>query len=264
MSESIALNKIRIDGGTQPRAAISEQTYRDYAAYMTEGKKLPPPDVFFDGTEYWLADGYHRFFAAKFLERTCLTCEVHAGTRRDAVLFSVGANHGHGLQRTNADKRKAVMTLLSDDEWRQKSNPQIATICGVGDEMVRVMRASLPEKGSEKHERTYTTRHGTEATMKVAKIGRGKEATRKAAFEARQAAAAEGVSQAVSKRLPSKKDAELIARVMHAMEGIINTLEHIDVAALATDPHVDLWRDTSSRMVSILRAFARNLERKTA
>lgn len=175
MTKSLALSEIRIDGGTQPRAAISETTYRDYAAYIEAGKLLPPPDVFFDGAAYWLADGYHRYFAAKCLERTCITCEIHTGTRRDAVLFSVGANHGHGLQRTNADKRKAATTLLEDAEWSQWSNVEIAKRCGVSEHLIRDQRESLrPSRSEEIRPRSYTTKHGTEATMKTANIGKGK------------------------------------------------------------------------------------------
>ena len=58
---------------------------------------------------------------------------------------------------TNADKRKAVETLLADETWAKWSNVKVAAACGVSDEMVRVMRSSLPTVGSE---RTYTDRHG--------------------------------------------------------------------------------------------------------
>jgi hypothetical protein len=37
------------------------------------------------------------------------------GTQRDAILYSDGANESHGLRRTNEDKRRAVMTLLTND-----------------------------------------------------------------------------------------------------------------------------------------------------
>jgi hypothetical protein len=87
---------------------------------------------------------------------------------REVVLFAACANQTHGLQRTNADKRKAVTTLLEDDEWRQWSNPEIARRVGVSDELVRAVRISLPTAGSEKSTRTYTTKHGTEATMNTA------------------------------------------------------------------------------------------------
>ena len=86
--------------------------------------------------------------------------------------FSVGANSGHGLQRTNADKRKAVMTLIADAEWVQWSDSEIARRCGVSRDLATTVRASLADSASEKpSERTYTTKHGTEATMKVGKIG---------------------------------------------------------------------------------------------
>lgn len=58
------------------------------------------------------------------------------------------------------------MTLLKDEEWGEWSNIEIAKQCGVGDDLVRSLRLSLPENGSERS-RTYTTKHGTEATMNV-------------------------------------------------------------------------------------------------
>jgi hypothetical protein len=91
------------------------------------------------------------------------------GTRRDAVLHSVGANATHGYPRSNADKVNAVMTLLRDPKWSQWSNVEIADRCNVSDEMVRQRRASLPTVGSE---RRYTNKHGTVTTMKTEAIGR--------------------------------------------------------------------------------------------
>lgn len=35
-----------------------------------------------------------------------MATEVLRGTKRDAILYSVGANSTHGLRRTNADKRR--------------------------------------------------------------------------------------------------------------------------------------------------------------
>jgi hypothetical protein len=66
---------------------------------------------------------------------------VHEGGRRDAILFAVGANATHGLRRTNADKRRAVLTLLHDPEWRQWSDSEIAHKCRVSRPLVAEMRA---------------------------------------------------------------------------------------------------------------------------
>jgi hypothetical protein len=39
---------------------------------------------------------------------------------------SVSANAPHGLRRTNADKRRAVVRLLEDTEWSQWADREIA------------------------------------------------------------------------------------------------------------------------------------------
>ena len=59
----IDISKIRIDGGTQPRQNINETVIQEYADSILEGATLPPVDIFFDSTNYWLADGFHRYCA---------------------------------------------------------------------------------------------------------------------------------------------------------------------------------------------------------
>lgn len=165
---TLSIAFIRTDGGTQPRASLDDETVSEYADAMRNGATFPPVDVFYDGKMYWLADGYHRIAAAQRLNRTQIAANVHQGTQRDAVLHSAGANAAHGLRRTNADKRRAVLRLLQDDEWQKWSDREIARRCKVHHQMVGNLRSSLDESSSE---RTYTTRHGTVATMNTANIG---------------------------------------------------------------------------------------------
>ncbi len=136
----IALEQIRTDGGTQSRAAIDQKTVQEYAEAMQEGATFPPLVVFYDGETYWLADGFHRFKAAEENEALEFECDVRQGTQRDAVLHSVGANGSHGLRRTNADKRRAVLCLLEDEEWVQRSDRWIAEQCGVHHDLVSDVR----------------------------------------------------------------------------------------------------------------------------
>jgi hypothetical protein len=173
MTETILAVDIRTDGGTQPRAAIKMDVVREYAEAMAEGATFPPVTVYYDGSDYWLADGFHRVAAAKRIGTVELEAEIRQGTRRDAILHSVGANAQHGLRRTNADKRRAVMALLNDEEWRQWSDREIARRCGVHNSFVSRIRSSLSTGDSEP--RTYTTKHGTTATMKTRNIGRKQE-----------------------------------------------------------------------------------------
>lgn len=71
------------------------------------------------------------------------------------------------------DKRRAVLTLMEDAEWSKWSDNKIAEKCGVSQPFVGKLRESLITVISENPPtRTYTTKHGTEATMDTSRIGR--------------------------------------------------------------------------------------------
>ncbi len=138
---------------------------------MIAGAVFPPVVVFFDGLEYWLADGFHRVNAAIQAGIEHINVDVKEGDKRDALLYAVGANSSHGLRRTNEDKRNAVLLLLNDPEWREWSNVEIAKACAVSHTFVNNLRSSLETVSSEKSDRTYTTKHGTVSRMNTERIG---------------------------------------------------------------------------------------------
>ncbi|MFC6197843.1 ParB N-terminal domain-containing protein [Ponticaulis profundi] len=164
------ISDIRVNGGTQSRAAINKEVVADYAEAMRDGAQFPAIVVFYDGSSYWLADGFHRYEAFARAEKYEVPAEIHQGTQRDAILYSVGANAQHGLRRSSDDKRRAVQVLLNDPEWSSWSNREIARQCGVSDWLVRDLRNSLTAS-SRSEKRTYTTKHGTQAEMKTENIG---------------------------------------------------------------------------------------------
>ena len=143
MIESLQLKKIRLDGGTQPRAKIDTDVVTDYAERLDSGDEFPPVEVFHDGACYWLADGFHRYHANAKAEKKSLRCNVRKGTVRDAILFSCGANISHGVRRTNKDKRQVVETLLADAEWVKYSDRKIADICCVSHPFVADVRSQV-------------------------------------------------------------------------------------------------------------------------
>ena len=165
----IELDKIRIDGGTQPRAKIDMEVVNDYSTSFELGANFPPIDVFFDGKEYWLADGFHRYHAARDAHVPELPATIHNGTVRDAILFSLGCNDRHGLRRTNEDKRHSVMTMLNDPEWSQWSDRTIADKCGVSHPFVAAIREKVVTVTtfSKPAEVKYTTSTGKTATMPI-------------------------------------------------------------------------------------------------
>jgi hypothetical protein len=143
VQEKIALSSLCLTAGTQMRESLNLATIADYADSMSDGSKFPPVIVFTDGTTYWLGDGFQRVKAAEQVGYVEIEAEIRPGTLRDAILFSCGANAHHGERRTNADKRKSVLTLLKDTEWTQLSDRRIADICGVTHPFVAEMRKSL-------------------------------------------------------------------------------------------------------------------------
>jgi len=139
----LKLELLRVDGGTQPRAELDASAINQYAEDMSFGANFPPVTVFYDGNEYWLADGFHRYYASLKIESPTIECDIHKGTQRDAILHSVGANATHGMRRSNPDKRRAVMTLLQDEVWGKRSNNWIAKTCHVDEGTVRNHRDSI-------------------------------------------------------------------------------------------------------------------------
>lgn len=141
--KTIDVEKIRLDGGTQPRKKIYEETIQSYTEVLLEGVTMPPVTVYFDGKDNWLADGFHRYHAHKRAGYKKLSCIVNKGTKRDAFIFSLGANHDHGMPRTNEEKRDAVITAFNDVELCELSDAQIAAICKVSAMTVGRVRKAL-------------------------------------------------------------------------------------------------------------------------
>ena len=139
----LPIDRIRTDGGTQSRVQLDWIATGEYAVAMQDGAVFPPVVVFYDGTDYWLADGFHRIQAATQAGLTEFPADVRQGTVRDAVLHSVGANASHGVRRTNADKRAAVLRLLEDAEWRGWSNEEIARRTAVSSRTVSRVRSEI-------------------------------------------------------------------------------------------------------------------------
>jgi hypothetical protein len=160
----LPLRRIRRDGGTQVREGTDYQTAQSYAEVLLGGGEFPPVTVFFDGRHHWLADGFHRVEAHKVARRRYVSAVVIPGTQRDAALFAAGANgdnrpgQENGLKRSRLDVRRAVFTLLVDEEWSRWSNREIARYCDVHESLVRRARKQAQRVGHDARPRTGVER----------------------------------------------------------------------------------------------------------
>ena len=168
-SKMIELKKIRLDGGTQPRAKVIEEQVARYTEVLLNGGKMKEdPVVFFDGKDYWLADGFHRYHANKRAGYTEVKCNVVMGTKREAWIYSRGANHDHGMPRTAEEVRESVISCFNDVELSELSDRKISEICKCSPMTVGRVRKSLeldrPTKVMTKNGRMMDTSNiGTKA-----------------------------------------------------------------------------------------------------
>lgn len=136
MTKALSIDLLRIDADTQARVKISEETVDDYAEVIGNDPtwSMGTIHVFHDGTDYFVADGFHRTLAAIRVNRASLPCKIHKGTAKDARIFGMTANDQHGLRMSQADKRSCVEWLL--DNGGKMTQKEVAAKAGVSIRMV--------------------------------------------------------------------------------------------------------------------------------
>lgn len=163
----VMIEHIEYDSENQARERLDNDTVAEYAEAMERKEKLPPIVCYHDGSTYWLADGFHRYHAARKRGEKVIEAQVIKGSRDDARWHAAGANKGHGLKRTNADKAKAVRLALALRP--NLSDNKIAAHCGVDHKTVAAQRA----KASTWEIPKSTIRTGADGrTINTANIGR--------------------------------------------------------------------------------------------
>ena len=134
-----------------------------------DGAIFPPVEAFFDGINYYLVDGYHRYFAHKAAVARDIEVKVTNGTQREAQQYSMGVNDKHGLKRNNADKRKAILKALNDPEWSTWSDREISRLCRVSHVLVSKLRKDFGDTNTAKK---YVNKQGKETVMETSNIGK--------------------------------------------------------------------------------------------
>ena len=148
-TQRIEISSIIVDEKIQQREQLNEEYIVEISKEIAEGAVLPPLDVFNIDGVLFLTDGFHRLKALIMAGVDNVEVNIFEGTERDAILHAVGANANHGLRRTNADKRKAVLTLLEDPEWQLWSDTEIARRIVVTQPFVSKVRRELTQNGFE-------------------------------------------------------------------------------------------------------------------
>jgi ParB-like chromosome segregation protein Spo0J len=172
--KTLSLDAMNITGGTQSRLKINEGYVEEIFEKMKDDVEYDPVTAFFDGKEYWLADGFHRYHATRKMGKASIKCKVTNGLLRDAILYSKVANNLHGLPPTLQDKLNNAKELIEDFEWGEWSNREIGRICDVSHVTVAKLRVGkVPEKvkfvNKDGEVKTRVTKPEKPAKVEVAK-----------------------------------------------------------------------------------------------
>ena len=167
----LKLTAIRLDGNTQPREKLDNERVDLYAENMKNGDKFPPITVHYDGSNYWLSSGFHRYAAHDQNGIDEIDAEIVNGTLEEAQIYAFTANSKHGLPLTPQEKRDNVIKMLSNSISKNWSDKNIAKHVGVSSMTVgRIRKEHRPEGDSAI--KTYTTKDGKTRTINTENIGR--------------------------------------------------------------------------------------------
>ncbi len=146
---ALPLGRIRLDRGTQTRAARSSRSgdwrdtlnrtrVADYTDKLRRDIELPPlavwvvsddPELARD--EVVLGAGFHRYAAHQRAGRAAAVCRVFHGTLADVIWEGAGSNQAHGEPLTADDQRHLARMFLGDPRFAAVPMQAIADRVGV-------------------------------------------------------------------------------------------------------------------------------------
>ena len=155
MEKELQFSQITESDEIQTRVTLNKRTVKNYADLMIQGVVFPPMKVYTpdNGHTFYLADGYHRKASYELNKKTSAMFEIEPGTIEDAILWNIEVNVKNGLRMTNADKQKAVMTILKNPKLSTKSDRDIGNLCGVDHKTVGKYRLQELKKQTGENEK---------------------------------------------------------------------------------------------------------------
>ena len=160
IDELIIDPEIQIDG-----RGIDNETHQAYVEAATNGAQFPPIIVFGENGSKWLADGFHRVSAYRFLGLATIEADVRTGSRQDAMVYAATANVTNGKPMSQIEKRAAGKRLLEMTDWSERD---IAKKLAVSNSTINSWAASVRNRTDAR----TVTRNGTTYEMDTSNIGR--------------------------------------------------------------------------------------------
>ena len=214
------------------RAAIDVSALAEYVEACRAKEHLPPVLLYqVPARGLVLVDGYHRVGAFVQAGLTWVPAEIRDGSWSDALDAALLANARHGVRRTPADKRRAVMAALGAPKYVDASDRAVARATATSPPFVAVVRAELAlAQAAERSRLAQEAADGYDPWEEAYGDAGG-------ATEAPEGGAVErgGVKRVRKPRLDVARRWLGRARQVAEANGAVRVVEAIDSAALALD-----------------------------
>lgn len=126
----VELSEIRQDSGLQMRESLSDEYVQKWAGEMESGVEFPPVILFYDGTEYWLADGFHRVASASRAKLDSILAAVRLGDWTQALRYALQANDNHGNNRNSRDLDRCYKVAVEAGLCDPCSSSEVTKLLG--------------------------------------------------------------------------------------------------------------------------------------
>ena len=240
-SRAIAIAELEMDTRCQARAEIQPDVVNDYAALYKAEAELPPIEVFEVSGKAYVVDGFHRVPAAAKAGRAFLRCvTVGKGTIDEAAWYATGVNQGHGIRRTNADKRRAIRLALESPIGQEQSNRTIAEHVGVHHELVGKVRSEVEANWRKPPVETRVGKDGKRRS--VAKTDRPRPSESEEPPESDASNEVEKPEGLVIPDRGFKAAAAAVQRARREVKAAIGEVQAVDT------PLSEVWRDLDNRI----------------
>lgn len=145
MSERKRVDELELAPQYQGRETLDSEVIATYVARLKEGEKLPPVKVASVDGRLFVVDGWHTWTAHYRAKLPWIDCEVSEMTPDEATEAAILANQRHGLNRSPADKERAVRLALAHPRLGKLSERDLASALSVSRDLIRRIKPSDPK-----------------------------------------------------------------------------------------------------------------------
>lgn len=167
----VQISSIRLDGNTQHRSAVDPAVVADYTDLILSGVIFPPIRVWWDGSDFWLSDGFQRVEASNRARLSEIDALIMHGTLSDARWDSYAANAVHGVRRNTEETQRVIRLAIAHPNAAQLSNVQLAKHLHLSEATLRRWRNKLASPPDDDQVR-LVRRGSTTYRLATTKIGR--------------------------------------------------------------------------------------------